>query len=281
MHKKTQKMVAIKFIKKENMNLRELELQKREIEVLKICQHPNIIRLLDVFENPQYIYLVLEYMEGGDLFTYLDAREFKITEDRAREIAHQIAAAIYYIHSYGIAHRDLKLENIMMVDNSATSSLKLVDFGLSKILGQNETSIEPFGTIGYVAPEVLVQKPYGKAVDLWSLGVMIYVLLSGMLPFESNDNKETAKKTIYNQTSFEHPCWQYASKEVKHLIKGLLEKDRFQRMSIEEVLTHPWICKRNLDLLIQRKSSGNLEKFQAYTNTLSDSLQNLNVKKDP
>lgn len=125
----------------------EFELQKREIEVLKICQHPNIIRLLDVFENPEFIYIVLEYMEGGDLFSYLEKREFRITEDRARSIAHEIAAAIYYIHSYGIAHRDLKLENIMMLNDKDDSPLKLVDFGLSRILGPNETSKEPFGTL--------------------------------------------------------------------------------------------------------------------------------------
>ena len=100
------------------MSIKELELQKREIEVLKICQHPNIIRLLDVFENPEYIYIVIEYCSGGDLFHYLDQRDFKINEDIARHIAHQIAAAIYYLHSYGIAHRDIKLENILMMDNS-------------------------------------------------------------------------------------------------------------------------------------------------------------------
>ena len=129
------------------MSIGEVELQKREIEVLKLCQHPNIIRLLDVFENPEYIYIVLEHMAGGDLFNYLEKREFKITEDKARQIAHMIASALYYLHSYGIVHRDLKLENILMVDTSNDSELKIVDFGLSKILGPNETSTDPFGTL--------------------------------------------------------------------------------------------------------------------------------------
>jgi serine/threonine protein kinase len=146
-HKKTQRKVAIKVIKKKNMSLKELELQKREIEVLKICQHPNIIRLIDVFENPEYIYIVLEYCSGGDLFQYLDRREFKISEDRARNIAHQIAAGLYYMHSYGIAHRDLKLENILMANDSDESELKIVDFGLSKMIGPNETASDPFGTL--------------------------------------------------------------------------------------------------------------------------------------
>ena len=152
-HLKTQKKVAVKIIKKKDMSIGEIELQKREIEVLKLCQHPNIIRLLDVFENPEYIYIVLEYMAGGDLFNFLERREFKITEDKARQIAHQIASALYYLHSYGIVHRDLKLENIIMVDSSNESELKIVDFGLSKILGPNETSIDPFGTlVSYYRP---------------------------------------------------------------------------------------------------------------------------------
>jgi serine/threonine protein kinase len=137
----------VKVIKKKDMNIGEIELQKREIEVLKLCQHPNIIRLLDVFDNPEYIYIVLEYMAGGDLFNYLEKREFKITEDKARQIAHMIASALYYLHSYGIVHRDLKLENILMVDSANDSELKIVDFGLSKILGPNETSTDPFGTL--------------------------------------------------------------------------------------------------------------------------------------
>lgn len=187
---------------------------------MKICQHPNIIRLLDIFENPEYIFIVLEYLTGGDLFQYLDKRDFKITEDRARSIAHSIGAALYYLHSYGIAHRDLKLENILMGTQDDDTDLKLVDFGLSKILGPNETSTDPFGTLSYVAPEVLLQKPYGKNVDLWSLGVIVYVLLSGMLPFDSDDNRETARQTIYDPVPFTHPIWEYVSQDAKHLIKG-------------------------------------------------------------
>ena len=124
-----------------------MELLKREIEILKIVQHPNIIRLLDVFENHDQIFIVMECLKGGDLFSYLDKRNFKISEDRARSILHQLALAVFYLHSYGVAHRDIKPENILLEDNGEESEVRLTDFGLSRIIGPNETSDEPFGTL--------------------------------------------------------------------------------------------------------------------------------------
>jgi hypothetical protein len=137
-HKKTGKKVAIKVMKKKQMTLQDIELQKREIEILKICQHPSIIRLLDVFENQDYIYIVMEYLKGGDLFSYLEKRDFSISENKAKELSHSIAIGIFYLHSFGIAHRDLKPENILMTDDSDNAQPKLVDFGLSKIVGPSE-----------------------------------------------------------------------------------------------------------------------------------------------
>ena len=120
-----------------------------------MCQHPNIIKLIDIFENADYYYIVLEYMEGKDLFDYLHSRKFKIPEARARELAQGICEGVKYMHQYGIIHRDLKLENIMMTDSSEKAVPKIVDFGLSKILGPSEKATEPFGTLSYCAPEVL------------------------------------------------------------------------------------------------------------------------------
>ena len=134
-HKKTGKNVAVKTMSKKQMSVQDLELQKREIEILKICQHPHIIRLLDVFENTDHIYIVMECLTGGDLFTYLEKRRFTVPESRAKELAHQVATALYYMHQFGIAHRDLKPENILMENLTDTAELKIVDFGLSKIIG--------------------------------------------------------------------------------------------------------------------------------------------------
>ena len=195
-HKKTGKEVAVKVMSKKDMSVQDVELQKREIEILKMCQHPHIIRLLDIFENHEKIYILMELLKGGDLFTYLEKRNFELSEDRAKTLSHQLATALYYLHSFGVAHRDLKPENILMVSDDEESDLKIVDFGLSKIIGPNESSLDPFGTLSYVAPEVLLQKPYGKEVDLWSLGVISYLLLSRVLPFDDEEDKEIARQTI-------------------------------------------------------------------------------------
>lgn len=184
-HKRTKQEVAVKIVKKKDLSLKDLELLKREIEVLKLCQHPSIIRFFDVFESQDYIHIVMELLRGGDLFTYLQERKFIVSENRSRQIIHQIATAIYFIDSFGIAHRDLKPENILMVDKSEDSDIKLVDFGLTKTFGPGETCLEPYGTLCYVAPEILLQQPYDKAVDCWSLGVILYMMLGRHLPFDS------------------------------------------------------------------------------------------------
>jgi tRNA A-37 threonylcarbamoyl transferase component Bud32 len=191
-HKQTKTKVAIKTISKEKVSIEELCLAKREIEILKVCQHPNIVQILDTFENQDYIYIVMELTEGGDLYGYLEKREFKITEERARSIAHSLATALFYLHSYGIVHRDIKLENILMTDDTDTAEPKLMDFGLSKMIGPNEHCNEAFGTIGYVAPEVIAGQHYDKGVDIWSLGVVLFILLAGCTPFSGETEQEIA-----------------------------------------------------------------------------------------
>ncbi len=196
-HKKTGKKVAIKVMKKSMMTQQDVELVRQEIEILKICQHPNLIRMLDVFENVDHIYIVMEILDGGDLFAYLEKRKFRIPEQRASKIMHSLSAGLYYLHSYGIVHRDIKPENVLMVDKTENSDVKIVDFGLSKMVGPAQLCTEPFGTLSYVAPEVLLQKPYGKAVDVWGLGVLAYLMLVGSLPFDHEDDREVAQYELW------------------------------------------------------------------------------------
>eukprot|EP01022_Parablepharisma_sp_SALTPOND_P006660 TRINITY_DN126_c1_g1_i1.p1 TRINITY_DN126_c1_g1~~TRINITY_DN126_c1_g1_i1.p1 ORF type:complete len:708 (+),score=74.27 TRINITY_DN126_c1_g1_i1:471-2594(+) len=231
-HRKTGKRVAIKVMKKSMMTPQDVELVKQEIEILKMCQHPNLIKMLDVFENIDHIYIVMELLEGGDLFSYLEKRRFRIPEQRAARIVHSLAAGLYYLHSYGIVHRDIKPENVLMATKAEDSDVKIVDFGLSKMVGPSQLCSEPFGTLSYVAPEVLQQKPYGKEVDVWSLGVLAYLMMVGALPFDHEDDREVARQypfflqntrlTIFAEPDYTSVSWRKISKEGVDFVKSTL-----------------------------------------------------------
>ena len=267
-HKKTGKKVAVKILKKKKMDLEDFELYKREVEILKICQHPNIIRLLDVFENSEYIYIVMEHLSGGPLLQYFKDNKYKLKEARVRDIIHQISTALFYLKSFGIAHRDMKPDNIMMASKDDTSEIKLIDFGLSKIIGPKERSKDPFGTIPYAAPEIILRKPYSHSVDIWSLGVTMFFLLTGFHPFDSHDQQELLKKIVRQEPDWDAEEWKDASDDAKSLCKKLLEKDKEKRIEIEQVLENEWITAGNEKLrLMRRKSDTYLEKFNSFSLT--------------
>ena len=266
-HKETNRPVAIKIMAKKNMKKQDLELAKTEIDILKICQHPNIVKLYDIFDNSDYIYIVMEYCSGGDLFSYIEKRNYKLNESKAAEIIHKLSMAVYYLHSYGIIHRDLKPENILMTDESENADIRLLDFGLSKIIGPNETCLEPFGTLSFVAPEVLKGKPYDKTVDLWSIGIIAYLLLCGFLPFDDeHSEREIARQTIQDPVPFPDHIWDKLSVESKEFVDGLLKKKPEDRISITQVLESKWItkfCKTSEMRMSDENKKGSL--FQLYS----------------
>ena len=267
-NKKTGQKVAIKIMKKSTMDSSDLELVRTEIEILKICQHPNIIRLYNVFENVDYLYIIMEYCYGGDLFSYLENRHFRLTEKRASTIIHQMATAVYYMHSFGVVHRDLKPENVLMTSTDEDSDIRILDFGLSKILGPYEKCDEPYGTLTYCAPEIIVDEPYSKPVDLWSLGVMTYLMVSGKLPFNAEDENEIARQVVYDEPNYtRNPIWKTISPECLDFIKKLLDKDQNKRMTIKGVLEHKWIKMYDETKSSEkRKSVGGGEKdFELYS----------------
>ena len=267
-NKKTGQKVAIKIMKKSTMDSSDLELVRTEIEILKICQHPNIIRLYNVFENADYLYIIMEYCYGGDLFSYLENRHFRLTEKRASTIIHQMATAVYYMHSFGVVHRDLKPENVLMTSTDEDSDIRILDFGLSKILGPYEKCDEPYGTLTYCAPEIIVDEPYSKPVDLWSLGVMTYLMVSGKLPFNAEDENEIARQVVYDEPNYtRNPIWKTISPECLDFIKKLLDKDQNKRMTIKGVLEHKWIKMYDETKSSEkRKSVGGGEKdFELYS----------------
>ena len=266
-NKETKKPVAIKIMAKKNMDKSDMELAKVEIDILKISQHPNIIKLYDVFENEHYIYIIMENCSGGDLLSYFEYHEYELPETKVCEIIHKLSMAVYYLHSYGIVHRDLKPENILMTDLSASADIRLLDFGLSKIVGNDEKCTEPYGTLSFVAPEVLQGKPYDKSVDLWSIGIITFLLLCGYLPFDDkHSEREIARQTIQDPVPYESKIWSKLSPEAKIFVDGLLQKKPEKRYTIKEVLEHPWIKK--MDKVPEKRNdakTSNQSQFGIYT----------------
>ena len=244
-NKQTKEKVAIKIMNKSKMDSSDIELMRTEIEILKICQHPNIIRLYDIFENIDYIYIIMEYCPGGDLFSYLENRNFKLSEERAAILMKKMCDAVFYFQSFfGVIHRDLKPENVLMTSDKDDGDLRILDFGLSKITVPNEKCTEPYGTLTYCAPEIILDEPYNKEVDMWSLGVMTYLMVSGRLPFNSEDENKIARKIAFDEPDFEkNSCWKTLSSECIDFIKKLLCKDPKKRMIIEDAIKHPWFKK--------------------------------------
>ena len=244
-NKQTKEKVAIKIMNKKKMDSSDIELMRTEIEILKICQHPNIIRLYDIFENIDYIYIIMEYCQGGDLFSYLEKRKFQISEERAAIIMNKMCEAVFYFQSYfGVIHRDLKPENVLMTSSGDDGDIRILDFGLSKISTPNEKCSEPYGTLTYCAPEIILDEPYNKEVDMWSLGIMTYLMISGRLPFNGEDENKIARQIAFGEPDFVNgDFWKKISKECINFIKRLLEKDPKKRMLIGDALKHEWFKK--------------------------------------
>ena len=270
-NKQTKEKVAVKIMNKNNMDSSDLELVRTEIEILKICQHPYIIKLYDIFENVDYIYIIMEYCSGGDLFSFLKKRNFRLKEQKVVVIIFKLCKALFYVHSYGIAHRDIKPENVLLTDENEDADIRLMDFGLSKIVGPNQKCTEPYGTLTYCAPEIILDKPYLKTVDSWSLGVMTYLMLSGSFPFIGSNENQTAKKVVHNKVDFtRNLIWNEITKEAKDFITRLLNKNIKQRIDMRTALEHPWFKKFGLKNEIGNdninNNNNNYKKYKSIKN---------------
>ena len=251
-HKKTGEKVAVKIISKEKMDNKDLELVNSEIDIMKMCLHDNVVRILDHYESSNTIYIIMEYLQGGNLNDYLENIDpSAVTEDFAAFVVRQICWGLKYLHSYGVVHRDLKPDNIMICQKdiqltaSHFSCIKIMDFGLSKILGKNERASEGYGTLSFVAPEVLTRNPYGRPIDVWSVGIIIYYMVSGLLPFddEQDDEEVIAKRIVFSELKFPSKQFSKRSPELKSLVKSLLVKSQEKRVTIEDALEHDWFKK--------------------------------------
>ena len=196
--------------------------------------------MIEIFETPTHYYMALDLIQGKDLFDYLAERNYALPEARACHIIFQLANALAYLKAFGVVHRDLKLENIMMSDNTDHAIPKIIDFGLARILYPGERTTEPYGTLGYVSPEILRKDPYSYECDVWSIGCITYALLSGALPFDNQDPKKTIEFTKEHRLKFDMPCWKNLSVECMDFINCCLLKDHTRRITLSQLLRHQW-----------------------------------------
>jgi len=234
-NKATGKKVAIKSIRTKFI---KTKLLMREIDIMKkVGNHPAILKLYEVFESKNYLYLVLELVTGGELFDQIVARG-EYSEQDASNIVRQIISAVAHLHANGIAHRDLKPQNLLCVGPDG-DDIRVADFGLSKMFGNGEYLETCCGSPEYVAPEVLECKPYDKACDLWSVGVITYVLLTGCFPFWDKNNAVLYEKI--RRSEYGWPTGLEISAEAKDLIRHLIERSPEKRYTAEQALQHPWV----------------------------------------
>jgi len=260
------KTYAIKCISKKMIDKKELALLEREIDIMKKLQHANIIQLMEVVNTPDTLYLVLEHAQGGELFDSI-VNKGSYTENEAKNMVRQILDAIRYVHDHGIAHRDLKPENLLLSDKTG-ETVKIADFGLSKDFGEEQLKTS-CGTPDYVAPEVLNGNPYDQAVDLWSIGVITYVLLCGFPPFYGNTQKELFESISAARYDFPDPEWTNVSNEAKDFIKKILVINPHDRLTAEQALHHPWLVEKKKEKKdLDRGMSFSVAKFSKYQENL-------------
>ncbi|KAL0978527.1 hypothetical protein UPYG_G00171710 [Umbra pygmaea] len=257
--KRTQKLVAIKCIPKKALEGKENSIEN-EIAVLHKLKHANIVSLEDIFESKSHLYLVMQLVSGGELFDRIVEKGF-YTEKDASKLIQQILDAVKYLHDMGIVHRDLKPENLLYYSMDEDSKIMISDFGLSKIEGSGSVMSTACGTPGYVAPEVLAQKPYSKAVDCWSIGVISYILLCGYPPFYDENDAKLFEQILKAEYEFDSPYWDDISDSAKDFIVHLMEKEPMIRYTCDQALQHPWIAGDTaLDKNIHESVSAQIKK---------------------
>ncbi|XP_077457150.1 death-associated protein kinase 1 [Stigmatopora argus] len=260
---------AAKFIKKRRSKSSRRGVTRedieREVNILKEIQHPNIITLHEVFENKVDVILILELVAGGELFDFLAEKE-SLSEEEATQFLKQILDGVFYLHAKHIAHFDLKPENIMLLSRSTPyPRIKLIDFGLAHKIDFGNDFKNIFGTPEFVAPEVVNYEPLGLEADMWSVGVITYILLSGASPFLGDNKQETLANVSAVDYTFDEDFFGGTSILAKDFIARLLVKDPKKRMSIQDSLQHPWIKPTDTQQALSRKESAvNMEKFKRF-----------------
>jgi calcium-dependent protein kinase len=251
-----------KMSKKKIKNKKQFQ---TELNLLRTTDHPNIIKLYDIYEDNKYIYLIMEECNGGEFFDSLAKRAKEknmYTEKECARIFKQILEAVNYLHAHGVCHRDLKPENILFSNVADDSCLKLIDFGLSKVLDGESNMKKTVGTTFYMAPEV-IQGNYNEKCDIWSCGIILYIMLCGKPPFYSQDEEELKKKICSMKYNFDYPEFKRVSQDAINLIKKILVGPD-QRLSAAQILADPWI-KENAPNATGENLKQNWEHIERYS----------------
>ena len=231
---------AVKIVPKEKIKA-NFQILKRELQYLKILDHPNIVKIYEVFEDSKNASIVMDFFSGGELFDRLE-KKGKYPEPEAAVLMYSLFHSIAHMHRKGISHRDLKPENFLFESKREEAEIKVIDFGLANRFDLLNNEMHTMvGTPYYVAPEVLRQN-YGKECDLWSLGVIMYAILAGFPPFNGDSNQEIQRKILKGDYHFNHAEWEPVSKDAKALIKSLLSLEAAKRLTAVEALNHPWFA---------------------------------------
>lgn len=260
--KKTKESFAVKIVDKTALTTEDETALKDEIFILKTLKHDNIIRLYDVFDENDKYYLVMERMGGGELFDRVVKKAY-YNEKEARDCCRILFEAIAYVHSNRVCHRDLKPENLLLVHPDNDAELKIADFGFAKSAPNEACLKTQCGTPGYVAPEILEAVPYGTKSDMWSLGVIMYILLGGYPPFIDKVQRNLFKKIRKGEYKFHAEYWNNVSEDAKNLIRGLLVVNPKKRLSAEEALQTKWMME-GADELQKRGLESNQQKLKEF-----------------
>jgi len=261
-HKQSGDSFAIKIVTKAKLTAEDEEALKDEIAVLQDLKHEHIIRLYDVFDEPQYYYLVTEKMRGGELFDRIVQKSY-YNEKEARDVCKILFEAMQYCHSQKVAHRDLKPENLLLFSEHNDADIKIADFGFAKKCFKPNSLKTQCGTPGYVAPEILESVLYDTKADMWSLGVIMYILLGGYPPFIEQNQRDLFRKIRKGQYEFHEEYWGQVSSDAKDLISSLLTVNPSRRLGADDTLRNKWIL--GDDAALAGKDLGkNLQEFKRF-----------------
>ncbi|XP_059422518.1 calcium/calmodulin-dependent protein kinase type II subunit gamma-like isoform X1 [Carassius carassius] len=263
--KSTGQEYAAKIINTKKLSARDHQKLDREARICRLLKHPNIVRLHDSISEEGFHYLVFDLVTGGELFEDIVAREY-YSEADASHCINQILESVSHIHQHDIVHRDLKPENLLLASKMKGAAVKLADFGLAiEVQGDQQAWFGFAGTPGYLSPEVLRKDPYGKPVDIWACGVILYILLVGYPPFWDEDQHKLYQQIKAGAYDFPSPEWDTVTPEAKNLINQMLTINPAKRITADQALKHPWVCQRSTvaSMMHRQETVECLRKFNA------------------